>query len=166
MCEEKDTTDELFDHAVSEALKTGIVKNGDIVVITGGAPVGISGTTNIVKVHLVGDILVSGKCVNKLSVCGSLCVATNEEEAVRNFKDGDILVIPETSNAIISILNKAKGIITEKSGETSHAAVVGMSLDIPVICGAQHATTILKSGVVVTIDGTHGLVYNGVAKIL
>jgi len=166
MCEEKSTTDELFDHAVKESLKTGIVKNGDIVVITGGAPVGISGTTNIVKVHLVGDILVSGKCVNNLSVCGTLCVAANEEEAVRNFNDGDILVIPETSNGIISILKKAKGIITEKSGETSHAAVVGMTLDIPVICGAAHASDILKSGTVVTIDGVHGLVYNGVAKIL
>lgn len=166
MCEEKATTDELFDHAVTKSLETGIVKNGDIVVITGGAPVGISGTTNIVKVHLVGDILVSGKCVNNLSVCGSLCVAANEEEAVRSFSDGDILVIPETSNAIISILKKAKGIITEKAGDTSHAAVVGMTLDIPVICGASHATTILKSGTVVTIDGAHGLVYNGVAKIL
>lgn len=166
MCEEKETTDELFDHAVSQALKTGIVKNGDIVVITGGAPLGISGTTNIVKVHLVGDILVSGKCINKKSVCGTLCVAANEEEAVRNFNDGDILVIPETSNSIISILKKAKAIITEKAGDTTHAAIVGMTLDIPVICGAEHATNILKSGTVVTIDGAHGLVYNGVTKIL
>lgn len=166
MCDEKNTTDELFEHAVARALTTDIVKKGDIVVITGGAPMRVSGTTNMVKVHLVGDILVSGKCVNRLSVCGPLCVAANEEEAARNFKDGDILVIPETSNAIISILKKAKGIITEKTGETSHAAVVGITLDIPVICGASHATDILKSGTVVTIDGTHGLVYNGVTKIL
>lgn len=166
LCDEKETTDELFDHAVSRSLTTGIVKNGDIVVITGGAPVGISGTTNIVKVHLVGDILVSGKSINNMSVSGTLCVAANEEEAVRNFADGDILVIPETSNSIISILKKAKAIITEKAGDTSHAAVVGMTLDIPVICGAEHATDILKSGTVVTIDGMHGLVYNGVTKIL
>ena len=166
MSEEQNTTDELFEHAVAKALETGIVKKGDIVVITGGAPIRISGTTNMVKVYLVGDILVSGKCINKLSVCGPLCVAANEEEAARNFKDGDILVIPETSNAIISILKKAKGIITEAPGETSHAAVVGITLDIPVMCGAQNATSLLKSGTVVTIDGIHGLVYNGVAKIL
>ena len=165
MCDEKETTDELFDHAVTRSLTTGIVKNGDIVVITGGAPVGISGTTNIVKVHLVGDILVSGKCINNMSVSGTLCVAADEEEAKRNFKDGEILVIPETSNSIISILKKAKAIITEKPGDTSHAAVVGMTLDIPVICGAEHATSILKSGTVVTIDGMHGLVYNGITKI-
>lgn len=166
LSEEKKTTDELFEHAVSCAMKTGIVKNGDIVVITGGSPVGVSGTTNILKVHLVGDILVSGDGINKLSISGKVCVAHNEEEAIRNFSDGDILVIPETSNMIINVLKKASGIITEKSGVTSHAAIVGMTLDIPVICGAEQATDILKDGTVVTVDANRGFVYNGVTKVL
>lgn len=166
MCMEKDTTDSLFEHAVERAVESKLIQRGDLVVITGGAPVGISGTTNIVKVHLVGDILVNGSGINRLSASGSICVAENEEEAVRKFKDGDILVIPETSNAIINILKKCTGIITEKPGMTSHAAIVGMTLDIPVICGAKNATKILKSGTIVTMDGSHGLVYNGITKVL
>ncbi len=166
ICEEKDTTDSLFEHAVERTVECGLIQRGDLVVITGGAPVGISGTTNIVKVHLVGDILVNGTGVNNLSTSGRICVAENEEEAVRKFTDGDILVISETSNAIINILKKCTGIITEKPGMASHAAIVGMTLDIPVICGAKNATKILKPGTVVTMDGVHGLVYNGVTKVL
>lgn len=166
LSEEKSTTDELFEHAVKCAMTTGLIDNGDLVVITGGSPVGVSGTTNILKVHLVGDILVHGDGINKLSVSGNVCVAHNENEALRKFKDGDILVIPETSNMIISILKKASGIITEKAGVASHAAIVGMTLDIPVICGADNAVNLLKDGTVVTIDANRGFVYSGVTKVL
>ena len=165
--EMKKTSDALFEHAVDRALKqTSLIEKGDIVVITGGAPVGVSGTTNILKVQLVGDVLLSGTSASPKSVCGTVCVAKNTAEALKNFDDGDILVIPETSNDIIGILRKASAIITEKPGLSSHAAVVGMTLDIPVICGAAGATEILKNGTVITIDGVRGQVYSGVAKIL
>ena len=76
------------------------------------------------------------------------------------------MVIPETSNSIISILKKASAIITEVSGSTSHAAIVGMTLDIPVLVGVKNATKILKNGTTVTIDGIRGQVYSGIAKIV
>ncbi len=165
--EMKKTSDALFEHAVDRALKqTGLIEKGDIVVITGGAPVGVSGTTNVLKVQLVGDVLLSGTSASPKSVCGTVCVAKNTAEALKNFQDGDILVIPETSNDIIALLRKASAIITEKPGLSSHAAVVGMTLDIPVICGAAGATEILKNGTTITIDGVRGQVYSGVAKIL
>ena len=63
---------------------------------------------------VVGDILVSGQGVNKLHSFGRVCVAHDEEEALRNFQDGDILVVPETSNTLLPILKKASGIVTEK----------------------------------------------------
>ena len=50
-------------------------------VITAGVPLGVSGTTNLLKVHLVGDALVSGIGVNNASICGNLCVCATEEEA-------------------------------------------------------------------------------------
>ena len=55
MCQLKNNTDELFDHAVDVSLKSGLVKKGDIVVITAGIPLGISGTTNLLKVHEIND---------------------------------------------------------------------------------------------------------------
>ncbi len=166
MAEEKKTTDELFEHAAERALESGMIEKGDLVVITGGSPVGISGTTNVLKVKLVGDILLSGASVNTLSVSGTVCVAKTQEEALMKFHDGDILVIPETSNTIIKILKNAKAIITEQPGTTSHAAVVGMTLDIPVVCGAENATNILRDGSTVTIDGGRGQVYSGVVNVL
>ncbi len=166
LIEEKSNTDELFDYAVEKALETGVVKSGDLVVLTSGVPLGVPGTTNILKVHIVGHVLVSGAGVNKKSVVGKLCVCKTEQEALRKFEKGDILVIPETSNNIMSILKNASGIITEQGGFASHAAVVGLSLDIPVVCGAQYATDILKNGTIVTLDGSRGMVFSGIMNKL
>ena len=166
MSQEQKTTDDLFEHAVDCAIKNGCVKNGDLVVITGGIPLGISGTTNTLKAHLVGHVLVEGKSVTGISVSAPLCVAHTVDEAIRNFKDGDILVMNQTTNEILPILKKASGIITEEEGMANHAAIVGMTLDIPVITGAKNALAILKSGTVVTMDGNRGLVYSGITKIV
>lgn len=162
--EEKQTSDELFEHAVERAVELGLVKCGDLVVLTAGLPIGIPGMTNILKVHIVGNILTRGIGVTNKTAVGTLCVCKNEEEALKNFNGGEILVIPETTNKLMSLLRRAKGIITEKGGLTSHAAVVGLSLDIPVICGAEHATKLLRSGITVTMDATAGLVYSNVKE--
>ena len=164
LMDEKQSTDELFDHAVEVAHEAELVSSGDLVVITAGVPLGITGTTNLLKVHIVGDVLVSGTGVNQSSVCSTLAVCRNEEEARRNFKDGDILVIPKTSNAILPLMKKAAGIITEQDGLTSHAAVVGLALEIPVVVGAANATRILKSGVTVTLDAASGIICSGQLK--
>lgn len=164
MIDEKDNTDSLFDHVVDVARKEKLVKNGDLVVITAGVPLGVSGTTNLLKVQLVGDVLVSGMGVTKGSVCGNLCVCTDEEDAEKSFKKGDILVIPQTSNKILHILKYADAIITEDGGMNSHAAIVGLALDKPVIVDAHNATKILKSGTTVTVDATRGIVFSGIEK--
>ena len=156
----KDNTDDLFAHAVERSKEEGLISNGDLVIITAGVPIGISGTTNLLKVHVVGDVLVSGTGINKLSQVGTLCVARNEQEALNNFKQNDILVIPQTSNNILDLLKKASGIITETGGINSHAAIVGLTLDIPVIVGAVGATSILRSGTAVCIDAGRNIVSN------
>lgn len=164
LVEEKDNTDELFEHVVAVAQKNGLVNNGDLAVITAGIPLGISGTTNMLKVHLVGDVLVSGTVVNHNNVYGRLCVCKTEEDAWENFKDGDILVIPKTSNDILPLIRKASGVITETGGINSHAAVVSLALDKPVIVGAAHACKLLKSGITVKLDGTRGIVFSAHSK--
>jgi pyruvate kinase len=161
LVEEVANTEELFDNCVHKATEENLVCSGDLVVITAGVPLKVSGTTNLLKVHIVGDVLVSGIGIVQASVCGNLCVCTNEESAFTSFVDGDILVIPKTSNKIMSIIKKCSGIITEQEGASSHAAVVGLTLDLPVIVGATNATQILKSGTTVTLDGLRGQVYSG-----
>lgn len=151
-------TDDLIHHAVDKAVSAGLLKNGDLAVITAGVPLGVSGTTNLMKVHVVGDVLVSGKGVTSGKATATACVCANEEEALRQFERGQIIVIPKTSNAILPLLKTAAGIITEEKGSECHAAIVGMTLDIPVITEAANATLILRSGISVTMDADKGIV--------
>ncbi len=147
MIEEKTNTDDLIEHVIQVAQQRGLLKNGDLVVLTAGVPLGVSGTTNLMKVHLVGNILVSGQTiVNDLFAHGHLLVAGSDEEALQNFTEGEILVIHETNNSLLPIMRKCAGIITEVDGLNSHAAIVGLALNKPVIVGATNATLLLKTG--------------------
>lgn len=165
MSEMRGNTDELFDHAVECAQTTGIVRDGDLVVITGGAPIGVAGTTNIMKVHLVGHILVSGIGISNSNATANVCVAKNAETLAAEFKDGDIVVTDNITNDMIPVLKNASGIITEEPGEARNARILAMALDIPVIISAAGATGILKSGTIITMDGRHGMVYSGTERL-
>ena len=156
--ERKENADELFEHAVDEAEKAGLVEMGDITVITAGMPLGVSGTTNMVKVQVAGHILITGEGIGARKAAGNLCVCENAEELKRMFKDGDIIVTKETDNAMIDQIRASSGIIVEAKGSNCHAAIVGLSLDLPVLTGAKNATKILKTGAYVTLDGQRGVV--------
>ncbi len=152
------TTDEMFDTGIEKALESGLVKSGELAVITAGVPAGISGTTNTLKVHIVGKVLVQGVGIGAISVTGELCVAETVKEAIDKFSEGNILVAPFTNNEMLPIIKRASAIIVEEDGLSCHAATVGLALDIPVIIGAENATRILKTGSVVTVDVERGLV--------
>ncbi|NLB90859.1 MAG: pyruvate kinase [Clostridiales bacterium] len=155
---EESNTDELFEHAVEAGEKAGLLKSGELVVLTTGVPLGISGTTNLMKVHIVGHILVSGKGISGKFACASLCVAHSEAAALSHFKDGDILVIHQTNNRLLPLIQKASALILEDDDINGHGAVAGMSLGIPVLIAASQATQILKSGSVVSVDVASGTV--------
>ncbi|OPJ60485.1 pyruvate kinase [Clostridium oryzae] len=152
--------EEMFDIGVKKALEFGLVKNGDVVVITAGVPAGVSGTTNLLKVHTVGNILVKGSGIGKGKFTGKMCVCKTLDDVEKNFSDGDILVVENTNNAMIPYLKNAAAIIVEEPEMDGHAVTVGLTLDIPVIVGAHNALEILKSGRLVTVDSNNGLVLN------
>ncbi|MGN0475369.1 MAG: PEP-utilizing enzyme, partial [Acutalibacteraceae bacterium] len=158
---EKKSTDELFDCSAKVAEDAGLIRSGDLTVITAGVPIGISGTTNLLKVHLAGNILVSGKGLGDKKVCSKVCVAKTEEQIAEEFETGDIIVVPQTSNKLLSFMRKARAIITETDGVNSHAAIVGMTLGIPVLMGCKNATDILRNGTTVVVDAEKGIVYSG-----
>lgn len=158
---EKFSTDELFECSTKAAEDAGLIQSGDLTVITAGVPIGVSGTTNLLKVHLTGNILVSGKGIGDTKVCSKMCVAKTEEEIAEEFESGDIIVVPQTSNRLLQFMRKARAIITEAEGVNSHAAIVGMTLGIPVVVGCKNATHILKNGTTVVVDAEKGIVYSG-----
>jgi pyruvate kinase len=135
------------------------------VVITAGVPVGVPGTTNLLKVHLVGDVVVRGTGIGQQPAVGPVCVAANAREAAEKLKPGHILVTGSLDREMVPHLKGITAIIAEEGGLTSHAAIVGLDMGIPVVVGAEGAATLLEDGQVVSIDTGRGLVYRGEANV-
>jgi len=160
------TTDEMFDIAVDGAISTGLVRLGDTVVITAGVPVGRSGSTNLIKIHTVGDLVAKGQGIGSQAATGKVVVARTPEEAIAKTKSGSILVTPSTDREYMPAIEKASAVITEQGGITSHAAVVGLNLGIPVVLGVANATELLKDNMEVTVYAEFGVIYTGQARVL
>lgn len=157
LLEQKDKAEELFDHAIDTAETAGIIEKGDVVVLTAGMPLGVSGTTNLIKVQVAGHILVKGKGITDKKACANLCVCRCEAD-LANFKVGDIIVAADTNNDMMEQMRAASGLIVEAEGENCHAAIAGLSLDIPVLVGAKNALDVLKSSAYVELDCQSGVV--------
>lgn len=166
VCQRVSTTDEILELAVDESLKHGYVQHGDAVVITAGVPVGEAGTTNLMKVHIIGDLIARGQGIGKASVFGKVVVAKNAAEALAYDTDGAIIVTVGSDKEMMPALENCVGLITEEGGLTSHAAVVGLSLGIPVIVGVKEATTLIRHNQEITMDAETGVIYKGHASVL
>ena len=152
------STDEMIEGSVKAAQEAGLIQDGDLVVVTAGVPAGIAGTTNMMKVHLVGNSLITGAGVGERGTKGTLCVCRNVADVKSKFHPGAILVVPHTNNEMLPYIREAAGIIAEENGLGSHAAVVGLSLNKPVIVGAIGATRTLHDGMKVSMDCRQGAV--------
>ena len=130
---------------------------GDVVVLTAGVPLGVSGTTNLIKVQVAGHILVKGKGIAGKKIAANLCVCHSEED-LANFKEGDIIVAADTNNRMMEQMRQASGLIVEADSDSCHAAIAGLSLDIPVLIGAKNALEVLKSSAYVELDSENGVV--------
>ncbi len=159
------STDEMIDNAISIALESKLVANGDLVTITAGAPVGIPGTTNLIKVDVVGKPIIEGQGVGRKNVTGIARLVKTASEAKEKVTEGDILVTRMTDKNFIPAMEKASAIITVEGGLTSHPAIVGLNLGKPVVVNAGNVFQTLTDGEVLTVDGVRGLVYRGKAHI-
>ena len=152
------STDELVDFAVQAAEASGLVSQGDLVVVTAGVPVGVSGTTNMIRVQQVGGALLNAVGVGDRKASGPLCVCRVPEEVAEKFRPGDVLVVPYTTNDLLPYIRQAAAVISEEASADSHTATVGLTLDIPVIVGAVGATQRLTDGTMVSVDCARGVV--------
>lgn len=159
-------TDEMIDTSVEAALSSGHISAGDLIIITAGVPVGVHGTTNMMKVHTVGTLLARGTGIGARAVTGKVRICNNIPEAMEKVQPGDILVTVGTDREFVPAMEKAAAVITEEGGLTSHAAIVGLEFGIPVVVGVENATRILPDGETITLDGQRGLIYGGVARVL
>ena len=152
------STDELVYLAVQAAEKAGIGKQGDLVVVTAGGPVGVSGTTNMIRVCQVGGALLNGIGVGNQKASGPLCVCRTLDDVAEKFHAGDVLVVPYTNNDLLPYIRQAAAVISEEASTDSHTATVGLTLDKPVIVGAANATRRLQDGTMVSVYCVRGVV--------
>ena len=160
------STDEIIEKSVERALELKYIENGDLTIITAGVPVGISGSTNLLKVHIVSELLYKKIGAGKETVIGRARVAKNAAELRDKFEDGDIIVMTATDKDVIDFMSRASAIIVEEGGLTSHAFIVALNLGKEVVVGAEDCTRKIKDGELLTVNGKQGVVYRGEAKIM
>ena len=157
------STDELIEMSTNLAKENGYLHDGELAVVTAGVPVGVSGTTNMIKIHMIGNCLATGVGIGPegsalANATGKACVCHNLDELRAKFKPGMVLVVSSTSNEMLSYVRDAAAIVVEEPGLNSHAAIAGKALLKPTIVGAAGATSHIRDGLMVAVDCAHGSV--------
>ena len=157
------STDELIEKSTTLAKEHGYLHDGELAVVTAGVPVGVSGTTNMIKIHMIGNCLATGVGVGPegaalANATGKACVCRTIEEIRAKFKPGMVLVVPSTSNEMLSYVRDAAALVVEEAGLNSHAAIAGKALLKPTIVGALGACSHIRDGLDIAVDCAHGSV--------
>ncbi|WP_343345925.1 pyruvate kinase [Terrisporobacter petrolearius] len=164
-CQQAGNTDDLIDNSIEASKNEGFIHDGELVVITAGVPTGVSGTTNLIKVHVVSEEICQGIGIGRTTIEGNVRIVKSGESC-ENFNEGDILVTSMTDKEMNPYIEKAAAIVTEDGGMTSHAAIVGINLGKPVIVSATNILSNVEDGEIITVDTTRGAVYRGSSRVL
>ena len=164
--EGRKNTDALLNNAVATAVETERVQNGDLIIITAGVPTGEKGTTNMMKIHLVGDEIAKGQGVGRGSVVGTAVVADSASDLEGVDLSDKIIVTNSVDETLVPYVDQAIGLITEENGITSPSAIVGLEKGIPTVVGVENATKEIKDDMLVTVDAANGKVFEGYANVL
>lgn len=166
--EEKDDLESVLEASIKKSKKSKLLNDGDTVVITGGSPMGVSGTTNMIRVLSIGHSYTQGKGQissdpSQNRITGKVMIVTNPEEShsFRNHINPSIpliIVAPYTNNLMMPLLRQASALIVEDEDPTSHASTTAMALDIPVLLSCRGATKVLRDEQLVTLDAEKGIV--------
>ncbi|MDO4772867.1 MAG: pyruvate kinase [Bacillota bacterium] len=161
-----DNIEQIFARSLETAMQKNLIKAGEILVFTAGVPVGVAGATNLMRVHLVGDILLKGIGLGNKVVSGKVKFVKEPERAEELIEHGDIMVCRMTDRTMIPVMERLLGMIVLDGGFTSHAAISAINMKIPSVVGVPDAFDVLEDGQVVTLDSAKGIVYNGKTRVL
>ncbi|WP_251519934.1 MULTISPECIES: pyruvate kinase [Staphylococcus] len=164
--EGRKTTDALLNNAVATAVETEKVQNGDLIIITAGVPTGEKGTTNMMKLHLVGDEIAKGQGIGRNSVVGTTMVVDKASELEGKDLSETVIVTSSVDESFVPYIEKAVGLITEENGITSPSAIIGLENGIPTVVGVENVANVVKNNSLVTVDANHGKIFEGYANVL
>ncbi|SHH82480.1 pyruvate kinase [Desulfosporosinus lacus] len=161
---ESSGTDEMLSVTVNTSLNQNYIHAGDVVVITAGVPIGKVGSTNMIKVQVMGNILSKGIGIGRRSYSGLARKVQFPEKEV--FNDGEVLIALSTDASFVPLISRAGALVVEEGGLTSHAAITGLQYGIPTIVGAADAFSKVEDGQTLTVDALTGMMYEGSVSIL
>ncbi|CAM2966504.1 pyruvate kinase [Salinicoccus roseus] len=159
-------TDELLNVSVSAAMEKGFATHGDLLIITAGVPAGEAGTTNLMKLHIVGDVLVRAQGIGRRSTVGEVLMVDGADDLSKKDLEGKVIVVQSVDADMTPYLEKAAGLVTVEGGLTSHGAIVGLNLNLPTIVGAKDALGVLEEGMTITVDSEQNCIFSGHANVL
>lgn len=152
--------------AVTTCVREKLLSEGELVVITAGIPVGRPGSTNVVEVLTTGTILLSGTPLSHKNASGKVCIARTPQEAIDKATPGCILVVRQLSEEYRPVLPKVGAVLFESGLLFSEGNSLAMDYNLPCIVGVADAFSTLMDDDIVSIDGTRGLVYRGVVRLV
>jgi len=160
------TFSEAFNAISARCLELGLVNYGDLVVATVGAPFGVSGTTNMLIVENIGDVLVRSQQGEGPSVHGRVIPILSIENTAPYQVQNKILLIARFEEQCIPLLKECVGVILENSPEDTESCRLltesCRTLGKTCLCGVEGAFSRLGEGVLVTLDTKKNVIYKGV----
>lgn len=157
----KEMSNDVIDASIEISVAKGLVAPGDTVIITAGVPVGLAGSTNLIKVEIIGEILSKGVGIGDKEVTGRAVVVEDEGDFIKKFKDGDIVITHAVTQEMTKYLDRAAGLVVEEEGYTSPSAIVGITLGLPTVVGNTDITKKIKSGDIITLSSSEGIIRKG-----
>lgn len=156
--------DEAFHICGCFSLKNKFTSYGDLVLVTAGTPFGVKGTTNMMLIKSIGDVIVRGLPSHKGPICGKAVIVLSREETPKDIKD-HIVILNHCDKEYFDLLQGCKGIIlqnhkNDKESELS-AKNIAKKLDIPCIVRAENASVLIKNDETITMHAAKGTVFRG-----
>ncbi|MGD2169255.1 MAG: pyruvate kinase [Chlamydiota bacterium] len=156
---------EAFSLVQEYALKNGFIEFGDLVVVTAGTPFGKVGSTNMMVVENIGNVLIRASKGHGNKVNGKIVFVLSPEAQDPMVTEGKIAVLPSCDNRFLAFIKHAKGVILQNHiddhASEKYLLLVAKSFDIPTVVRAEGALATLKENESITVDPKRGLIYRG-----
>ncbi len=152
--------------AITTCVNKGLLPEGELVVITAGVPVGRAGSTNLVEVLTTGNILLSGTPLSHKNAVGKVCIARTPQEAIEKVSPGCILVVRQLNEDYRPVLDKVGAVLFESGLLFSEGNSLAIDYNLPCIVGVADAFSTLMDDDIISVDGTRGLIYRGVVRLV
>lgn len=159
-------TDDLLNLSVSATIDKGYASYGDLLIITAGVPTGKAGSTNLMKLHVVGDVLVKAQGIGRKSTVAEAVLIRSAKDLKEKEVEGKIVVVQSVEPEYTESLESAAGLVTVEGGLTSQGAIIGLNIGLPTIVGAKDALDVIQDDMLITIDAEQGSIYDGHANVL